>query len=67
MAAKADPRRPTAVLLETASDTVWTADGAGISRTKSAGARLKSLPVDEDVNRATVEYWYPGFHVLEAR
>jgi hypothetical protein len=54
---------PEAAYLEVTSNTVWTMEGSGIARTKSAGKHLQPLPVDDDVDWNVMKYWYPDLQL----
>jgi len=56
---------PDAAFVEVNSNTIWTADGAGVARTKSAGKHLQPVPVDDDVDWDVMKYWYPGLKLTE--
>ena len=50
---------PDAAFIEVNSKTLWTAEGSGVARTKSAGKHLQPVPVDDDVDWDVMKYWYP--------
>ena len=54
---------PQAAFVEINSNTVWTTDGLGVARTKSAGKHLQPYPVDDDVAWDVIKYWYPDLKV----
>jgi hypothetical protein len=62
--AKIFPQFPTATMIDSDSDSAWTADGRAIDG-KLKGQHLKPMVVDDEVYLEILQFWYPDIAAMK--